>query len=171
MVRKASVSHDAAAVAEIYNYYILNSVVTFEETPIDANEMKQRMESVVSASYPWLVYEISGEVVGYAYATRWKGRCAYKHSVESTVYLKNGKSAQGIGTALYTELLKLLMQKNIHAIIGGVALPNAASVCLHEKFDFQKVAHFKEVGFKFQKWIDVAYWQLTLDNRKILESL
>ncbi|WP_010180650.1 arsinothricin resistance N-acetyltransferase ArsN1 family B [Aquimarina agarilytica] len=164
MIRNATLE-DAFELAEIYNYYILNSTITFEETRIDAEEMKSRMESIIE-EFPWLVYESNGQIIGYAYASKWKGRCAYKHSVESTVYLKNGEEAKGVGTLLYTELIKRLSKIQIHAIIGGIALPNKASISLHKKLGFQQVAHFKEVGYKFEKWIDVTYWELLINNHK-----
>jgi phosphinothricin acetyltransferase len=111
------------------------------------------------------VYEKEGEVVGYAYAGEWKSRCSYRYSVESSVYLKHGLSGEGIGSKLYTELFKLLETTDVHAIIGGIALPNEASVALHEKFGFEKIAHFKEVGYKFEQWVDVGYWEKILSNK------
>ena len=150
---------DAKEIAEIYNYYILNSVVTFEETPVGAEEIEQRIRSII-ARFPWIIYEVNGRIIGYAFASEWKSRCAYNHSVESTIYLKQGEENKGIGSVLYQELVEQLREMDLHAIIGGIALPNDASVCLHEKFGFEKVAHFKEVGFKFGNWIDVGYWEL-----------
>ncbi len=160
MIRNATLK-DANQIAAIYNHYILNSIITFEETEIDVEEMSLRIQSVIE-QFPWLVYEIDGEVIGYAYASKWKGRCAYKYSVESTVYLKNGVQGNGYGAQLYSELIKRLKQMKIHAIIGGVAIPNEPSVCLHKKLGFKKVAHFNEVGYKFKKWIDVTYWELLI---------
>jgi len=150
---------DANEIAGIYNYYILNSVVTFEETPVSSEEIERRIQSIIS-KYLWIVYEIEGRIAGYAYASEWKSRCAYKHSVESTIYLKEGEENKGMGSSLYQELVRQVREMDLHAIIGGIALPNEASVYLHEKFGFEKVAHFKEVGFKFGKWIDVGYWEL-----------
>ncbi len=160
MIRNVTLK-DAHQIAAIYNYYILNSIITFEETSIDAVEMSHRITSVIT-EFPWLVYEIDGQIIGYAYASKWKGRCAYKYSVESTVYLKNGAQAKGVGTQLYTELIKRLKHLKIHSVIGGIALPNQASIRLHEKLGFKKAAHFKEVGYKFEKWIDVTYWELLI---------
>ena len=158
MIRQVHL-HDAVQIVEIYNYYILNEVATFEETIITAEEMNWRIEEVIT-NFPWLVYESENQILGYAYATKWKGRSAYRHSVEVSVYLKHGESGKGIGSQLYTTLFEQLKKMNMHAIMGGVSLPNEASVALHEKFGFKKVAHFKEVGFKFGKWVDVGYWQL-----------
>jgi phosphinothricin acetyltransferase len=114
------------------------------------------------ASLPWLVAEEDGTVVGYAYATKWRTRPAYRQSVEVTVYVASDRRRRGIGSVLYDSLLDELRDHGIHAAIGGIALPNPASVALQEKFGFEKVAHFAEVGFKFGKWIDVGYWQRIL---------
>jgi len=111
-----------------------------------------------------LVAEKEGQILGYAYASKWKGRCAYKSSVESTVYLDNALLSKGLGTVLYDALLKILREKQYHIVIGGIALPNDKSIALHEKFGFQKVGHFKEVGYKFDRWVDVGYWQVNLDE-------
>jgi len=106
------------------------------------------------------VYSEGNKTLGYAYASKWKSRCAYKYSVETTVYLRPEVKGQGIGSKLYKELLTQLKEKNIHAAIGGIALPNDASIALHEKLGFKKIGQFKEVGYKFDKWIDVGYWEL-----------
>ncbi|MEK6806146.1 MAG: arsinothricin resistance N-acetyltransferase ArsN1 family B [Pseudomonadota bacterium] len=160
MIRPA-VASDAAALAALYNPYIEKTVITFEEQPITPVEMAQRVEEVRAASLPWLVVEAGGPIAGYAYASKWKGRCAYRYSVESTVYLDAQQTGKGLGTQLYRALLDELLRQKIHAVIGGIALPNEASVKLHERLGFKKVAHFPEVGFKFGRWVDVGYWQLT----------
>ena len=154
MIRKVQIS-DAKAICNIYNYYIQNTIITFEEEPVSEQEMKNRIKS---SSLPWLVSENENQLIGYAFASEWKSRCAYKYSVESSVYLEG----RGIGTPLYKELLKQLDDLNYHTIIAGIALPNDISVKFHEKFGFKKVAHFKQVGLKFNKFIDVGYWQLFL---------
>jgi len=162
MVRTATI-RDADAIATIYNHYVVHTVVTFEEEPVSGPEMTRRMEEVFQWSLPWLVAEDpDGRVVGYAYATKWKARAAYRYSVETTVYLADNLVRKGVGTLLYTELFRCLKERGIHAAIGGIALPNVASVALHEKFGMRKVAHFEEVGFKFGKWVDVGYWETTL---------
>src|SRR5687768_15825289 len=100
MIRVAN-PKDALQIADIYNYYILNTTVTFEEEAVSAESMKERILEV-QEKFPWLVYEKDGKVIGYAYASAWKSRCAYKYSVETTVYLQNGLSGSGIGSQLYT---------------------------------------------------------------------
>lgn len=159
---RAATLADAEAVAAIYNHYITRTVVTFEEEAVLPAEIAQRMNTIWSASLPWLVAEVGGEVSGYAYASKWNGRCAYKFSAEITVYLAPAQTGRGLGSRLYGQLFPLLRERGMHAVIGGIALPNDASVALHEKFGLEKAGHFKEVGFKFDRWIDVGYWQRTL---------
>ena len=157
-----SVADDARSISRIYNHYVLNTTVTFEEAAVSAEEMTGRIGEVQSARLPWLVAEHDGEVVGYAYASKWRGRCAYRYSVECTVYVDPGFVGRKFGSKLYEQLFAHLRDGGMHVAIGGIALPNESSVALHEKFGMQKVAHFKEVGFKFAKWVDVGYWQATL---------
>lgn len=159
---RSALATDAEVIARIYNYYIHNTVITFEEEPVSAQAMAVRIADIQSASLPWLVAELGGAPVGYAYASKWKARSAYRHSVETTIYLEHGRGGRGIGKRLYSELLSLLRARGIHVAIGGAALPNEASVALHEKLGFERVATFREVGFKHNRWIDVAYWQLVL---------
>lgn len=160
MVRKAQLK-DAGEISEIYNYYITDTVITFEEDELSSIDIQERIQTITE-KLPWLVFEDEGKVVGYAYASEWKSRCAYRNSVESTVYLQKGFEGRGIGSQLYRNLLEELKGMGYHTVIGGIALPNEASVWLHEKFKFEKVAHFREVGYKFDQWIDVGYWQLLL---------
>lgn len=159
---RSAQSTDADAIARIYNPYILNTIVTFEEMPVDANTMAARIEETAAAGLPWLVADIDGEVVGYAYASRWRTRSAYRHSVESTVYLATDRVRSGIGSRLYAQLLNDLTRAGMHAVVGGISLPNEASVAFHEAHGFVKVAHFSEIGFKLNRWIDVGYWQRPL---------
>jgi len=159
MIRDANIK-DAAAICDIYNPYVLNSTISFETESVTETEMTSRIKK--NRLLPWLVYEENDQILGYAYATKWRIRHAYRYSVESAVYLDSETTGRGIGTLLYTELINRLRSMHIHAVIGGIALPNPASIALHEKFGFEKVAHFKEVGFKFDQWIDVGYWELIL---------
>jgi len=153
---------DAAALARIYNHYIASTVVTFEEVALTADEMARRVTEV-TARYPWLVWEEAGEVVGYAYASPWKSRAAYRHAVESAIYLDPGWTGRGIGTRLYAALLEELRARGVHCVVGGVSLPNPASVALHERLGFAPVGEFREIGFKLGRWVHVGYWQLVFD--------
>jgi L-amino acid N-acyltransferase YncA len=150
---------DAASICGIYNHYVLETVVTFEEVPVQVEEMAQRIVDVTSR-FPWLVCERDGVVCGYAYAGTWKERSAYRYSVESTVYLAPNVIGQGMGTLVYGALLDALRKTDVHCAVGGISLPNEASVALHEKLGFSKVGHFREVGRKFGKWVDVGYWEI-----------
>ena len=152
---------DAAQICDIYNHYVHNTVITFEQRPVSVPEMQERITSYASA-YAWLVAERDGQLLGYAYATRWRTRAAYDHTVESTVYVADAARGSGIGRPLYMALLDALRKKSIHAVVGCIALPNPGSVALHEKCGFEKVAHFAEVGRKFDQWVDVGFWQVLL---------
>jgi phosphinothricin acetyltransferase len=153
---------DAIEIAFIFNHFIATSHATFEIDPVDDTEIAKRINECRVSGYPFLVCYDEAELMGFAYGKRFKPRPAYVHSVEASVYVRPGNDERGIGTLLYTELLKLLGQSDFHAVIGGISLPNNASVRLHEKFGFEKVAHFREVGRKFDRWIDVGYWELLL---------
>jgi L-amino acid N-acyltransferase YncA len=152
---------DASQVCQIYNHYVRETVITFEDVPVVESDMAQRI-SEVTERLPWLVWEQSGSIVGYAYATPWKARSGYRFSVESTVYLAQAFAGRGIGTQLYQALIDDLRSREVHCAVGGIALPNPASIALHEKLGFSKIGEFKEIGWKFGKWVDVGYWELVL---------
>jgi L-amino acid N-acyltransferase YncA len=159
---RGATPNDASDLARIYNHYIEHAVTTFETDPVPSSEMVQRVRVNEEEQLPWLVAERNGDIAGYAYASKWKGRCAYRYSVETTVYLEKEAVGHGIGRMLYTELLEALRALSLHVAIGGIALPNERSVRLHEAMGFRKVAHFEEVGFKLNRWVDVGYWQRML---------
>jgi L-amino acid N-acyltransferase YncA len=152
---------DAAQLCDIYNFYVKNSFSTFEEKPITVDSMKQRINEVI-IHFPWIVYEQHDRIVAYAYANRWRQRPAYRKSVEVTVYVETDMQGQQIASQLYQQLIQLLRGEGFHSAIGGISLPNPASIALHEKLGFTKVAEFKEVGLKFEQRVDVGYWQLIL---------
>ena len=160
MIRQVKDS-DADALCHIYNKYIVDTRITFEETPLQSDEMVSRIKNITQ-NYQWLVYEENGKVFGYTYASKWKERSAYRYSVETGIYIDSDYIGKGIGTILKGELLKALREKSIHSVICGIALPNQASIALYEKFGFVKVGHLKEVGHKLGRWVDVGYWELIL---------
>lgn len=160
MIRNATV-HDAKVICDIYDHYVQKTTITFEEHPITVEEMQHRIADG-SKLLPWLIAEEQGGVIGFAYAVQWKNRHAYRYTVESTIYIAPQLTGRGTGKQLYDSLISELRSCSIHSVIGGIALPNPASVALHEKMGFEKVAHFKEVGWKFDRWIDVGYWELIL---------
>jgi len=154
---------DAAAICAIYNYYIENTIITFEEAPLQTAEMEDRIRKI-SEKYPYLVWEDeAGEINGFAYINTWKERSAYKYAAELSIYLRHGFQGRGMGAKLMEELLKEVRKIKIHSLIAGITIPNEKSVTLHEKFGFKKVAYFTEIGYKFDKWIDVGYWELLIN--------
>ena len=153
--------NDAEAICGIYNPYIRDTAITFEEDPVSPAEMEGRIRRV-TPFYPWLVGEENGEVVGYAYINQWKERVAYRFSAELSIYIKGSCRRRGIGSGLLRALLEVVRKTSVHSIVAGITLPNEASVKLHEKFGFKKVAQFNEIGFKLGKWLDVGYWELLL---------
>jgi phosphinothricin acetyltransferase len=160
-VRSAN-ERDAARIVPIYNYYIADTCITFETEPVAIEDMAQRIRETLDRQLPWLVAEESGKICGYAYASKWKGRCAYRYSVEATIYLDAGCTGRGLGIELYTALIAAIKAASMRSVIGGIALPNDASIRLHERLGFKKVGHFEKVGFKHEQWVDVGYWQLQL---------
>ncbi len=165
MIRPAT-THDAQAFCDIYNFYVENSHATFAEAPEAVEEFQQRIET---QKLPWLAYEIENQVLGYCYAAPLKARSAYRFAVEISVYVDCQAVGQGIGKKLYIRLLNRLKELGMHTAIGGVALPNPASIALHEGLGFTKVAHFQQVGRKFDQWIDVGYWQIFLSQWDVQE--
>jgi phosphinothricin acetyltransferase len=152
---------DAEAICAIYNRHVRDTIVTFEETEVSAEEMRGRIARV-TAKFPWLIAEENNEMAAYAYAADFIDRSAYRFSVVSTIYVHDKAQRRGVGRLLYSALLERLHGKAIHAVLGIIALPNPASVALHERCGFTKAGHLKEAGFKFGRWIDVGYWQVLL---------
>lgn len=158
---------DEVAIAEIYNHYILETTVTFEEVALPPAALLERAMGCVGNGHPWLVYQDEGgEVQGYAYAAPFHHRAAYRRTMELTVYLRHGRQRRGLGRALYAAVLDRLGQTDCHVALGVVALPNEASAALHRSLGFQQVAHLHEVGHKFGRWIDVGFWELKLNPRQ-----
>ena len=131
-------ANDARDICEIYNPYVETTTITFEEKPVGVEEMERRIADI-SSTHPWLIAEVEGQVLGYAYASSWKARSAYRQTVETSVYIDRLARGKGLGRALYAELIPALRALGIHAALGGIALPNEASVRLHESFGFSKV--------------------------------
>lgn len=165
MIRKVT-PQDAGEVSAIYNYYIEQTTITFEESCLSASDLSARIEDLTSQNYPWLVYQKDGRVVGYAYAAPWRTRSAYRFTVESAVYVDRSIVGIGIGSQLYEKLFEELAKNGFKTVLSLISLPNQQSVRMHEKFGFLPVGHHREVGFKFDQWIDVGVWQLMLRDVK-----
>lgn len=161
MIRPVAIA-DVSAIIQLYNYYIQNSTATFEEQPVTTEQMADRIIDIQNANLPWYVYEENGQILGYAYASTWKPRSAYRYSVETSVYIRHDAVGKGLGRQLYDVLFDDITKRGIHTALSIITLPNDASVSLHEKIGMKKVAHLEQVGFKFGKWIDVGYWQKQL---------
>lgn len=154
---------DAEQVQAIYAPYCLTPI-SFEAEPPSVEEIRGRLAKVL-AQYPWLVCEDGGEILGYAYAGRHRERAAYYWSVDTSVYIRQGRQRRGLGRALYSSLLSMLPLQGYVNAYAGVTLPNPASVGLHEAMGFQQVGVYRHVGFKCGAWYDVAWFQRPLQPR------
>src|SRR6476660_721429 len=152
---------DAAAIAEIYRPVVESTTISFETVPPDRDEMARRIVET-TREHPWLVCEIGGRVAGYAYATKHRVRSAYRWSVDTSVYVDASVRKSGVGRGLYGSLFGILSAQGYFNAYAGIALPNAASVGLHEAVGFRKIGVYQRVGFKFGEWRDVGWWQLEL---------
>lgn len=156
---------DGPEVAAIYGAVVAQTTISFETEIPTAQEMAQRIATALTFA-PWLVYVEDGRVAGYAYASRHRERAAYQWSADASVYVAERSRGLGVGRALYTSLFALLRLQGFHAVHAGIALPNQASVRLHESFGFQPIGVYRKVGFKFGQWHDVGWWQLELRPRQ-----
>lgn len=162
-------ARDAAAVAAIYAPHITGGVASFELVTPDAAEMGERI-AATTGTYPWLVCELPGAgVAGYVYASVHNPRAAYQWSANVTVYIDERHRRAGMGRALYTSLFALLRLQGFYNAYGGITLPNAGSVGLHEAMGFRLVGVYQEVGYKFGRWWDVGWWALPLQGTPATE--
>ena len=161
MVRHADPDRDAAALAEIYAPHAGPGLASFEESAPDADEMARRIEAG-SREHPWLVAERDGVVAGYAYGSQHRSRPAYRWAADVTVYVDIRARRSGVGRELYEALLPLLARQRLHIACAGIALPNDASVGLHESLGFEPVGVYRRIGFKHGRWHDVGWWQARL---------
>ena len=161
VIRHADPAADAAACAEIYAPSVTAGVASFEEEAPDAAEMRRRIEETAER-YPWLVAERDGAVAGYAYGTVHRSRRAYRWVVEVTAYVDARRQRTGVGRELYQALLPLLARQGLQVAVAGITLPNDASVALHESLGFQPVGIYRDFGYKFGAWHDVAWTQRAL---------
>jgi L-amino acid N-acyltransferase YncA len=159
-IRRADPERDAARCAAIYAPFVTDNWVSFETEAPDAAEMAHRIGDF-GASHGWLVAEDGGQVIGYAYGSAHRTRAAYETSCDVAVYVDPAHARQGVGRALYAELLPWL-GKRYHAAFAGIALPNEASIGLHEAMGFTPVGIYREVGWKMGGWRDVGWWQMLL---------
>ncbi len=160
MIRKVQIS-DAEAIANIYKHFVLDTTISFETKAPTFDEMARRIEHI-SSTYPYFVYEDEGEVVGYCYAHRWKDREAYSATCETTIYLAETVQGKGIGRKLMLHLIDECRKQGFHALVACITSENRASLQFHETLGFERVSEFRQVGRKFNRWLDVADLELLL---------
>ncbi|MBY0278483.1 GNAT family N-acetyltransferase [Candidatus Binatia bacterium] len=160
---------DLAAVCDIVNWAIENTHYNFHAEPLTTEHWRSEW-TVGRERHPWLVAESGGEVVGVAYAGRYKTRRAYDWAVETTVYVSHLHHRRGVGSALYQALLPILTAQGFHTAIGVIALPNPGSVALHERCGFVTAGETPRVGWKFERWWGVGQWQKMLQNETHVPS-
>jgi len=158
---RSATTADAAALQRIYAPIVLETAISFEYEPPSVEDMAGRIAATLQ-TYPYLVAVDNGKVCGYVYASAHAERAAYRHSVNTTVYIAPEAQRTGVGRALYFELLPELKRRGFHAAFAGITLPNTASVALHEQVGFKALGVYREVGFKFGAWHDVGWWQRLL---------
>ena len=155
---------DAGPIARIYEPFVRNTAVSFETEPPTVEEMGERISKTMK-TYPWLVAEVEGKVVGYAYASIHRVRTAYQWSVEVSVYIDPEWHRRGIARSLYLRLFDILRQQGFYNAYAGITLPNPASVGVHEHMGFRRIGVYEGVGHKLGRWHDVGWWELTLMPR------
>jgi L-amino acid N-acyltransferase YncA len=160
-LRPAERPEDAAACAAIYAPYVTDTVISLEETPPDEDEMAARIARH-SSHHAWLIAELDGAPVGFAYGSQHRERAAYRWAADVSVYVDRHAHRRGIGRRLYTDLLERLTDLGYYVACAGITLPNEASVALHESFGFVRVGVYRKIGFKFGAWHDVGWWQTQL---------
>lgn len=168
---RAARAEDAAAIAAIYAPFVLSGTVSFENEAPDARQMRARI-AASDGFYPWLV-AVSGDdgdgagVLAYAYAARFRERPAYRYVVETSIYAAGATRGQGVGRLLYEALVDTLRAQGFTQAIGVIALPNDASITLHEAVGFRRAGVYREVGYKQGQWIDVGFWQCALNESHV----
>lgn len=158
---RVATADDAAAIAAIYQGFVAHTAITFETDPVSPSEMAERIRAGEDL-YPWFVAEEGAELLGYAYASRFRPRNAYRFAVETTVYLHPQSVRRGIGSALYESVLATARAQGFTQAIAAISLPNRPSVALHEKLGFRQVGTYHRVGYKLGEWYDVGLWQCEL---------
>lgn len=159
-----AVIEDVPSVREIYNHYVLNSTVTFDEKPMTLAAMRRKFEQVAKQGLPFLVaVSPNGIVLGYAYVYPWKAKAAYRYTVENSIYLGPASTGKGLGKALLAELITRSKAAGLKEIIAVIADRGAdASIAIHEQFGFTRIGHMGKVGFKFDRWLGTVLMQKSL---------
>lgn len=165
MIRMATVA-DAASVAAIYAPCCTESAISFEEVAPTVDEMARRIASTLER-YPWLVFDVDREVLGYAYAHSHRERPAYRWTAEVSCYVRQDRHRRGIGRSLYGRLFEILSELGYYRAVAGITLPNPASVALHESLGFTGVGVYHRIGYKLGAWHDTGWWEKELQAAKL----
>lgn len=161
MIRAVTYS-DAGRIAEIYGYYVVNTPTTFELEPPSSADMEKKIRDLEAEGYPWLVYEDDGAVLGYAYASRFREREAYRYTVEVSVYLDLEARGKRIGRELMDRLLEKVREMGFYTVVSIVTTPNERSERLFRSLGFQYVGTFRNIGYKLGAWRSVSQYSLQL---------
>jgi phosphinothricin acetyltransferase len=159
-IRRAT-TEDASAILDIYNWYVENTIITFETTLIDKEDMENRISNILS-KYDWLIAEENGRIIGYAYYGQFRSRAAYNHTVETAIYFSKEYTGKGMGKMLYQRLFELAKSKGYRELIGVISIPNPESISFHQKQGFTEAGIFRNVGYKFNRYLDVCFMQKSL---------
>lgn len=166
IVRPVSVG-DADAIAAIYAHHVAHGTATFDTVAPDAAQMRDKIAATLAAGWPWLVAEEDGELVGYAYATQFRDRAAYRHSCEDSIYVAEGRQGRGIGSALLGQLLKSATATGFLQMIAVIGGGEPASIALHARHGFFHSGRLRNVGRKFDRWLDTVYMQKALTEEAV----
>lgn len=152
---------DAQQLLDIYDYYVENTAITFDYITPTVNEFKERINKITK-TYPFLVAQKGNTIIGYAYVNTFKDRKAYDYTVELSIYVDRRNVNSGVGKLLYTKLEEILYEQNIVNITSCITYPNEQSEIFHKKYGYEKVAHFRRVGYKFNNWYDVVWYEKSI---------
>jgi len=162
---RASTESDLPSITGIYGWSVVHGVGTWEEVPPAQAEMARRREAVLALGLPWVVAELGGQVVGYAYAGPFRTRSGYRYTVEDSVYVAPGAQGKGVGRAMLEVVLGECRRLGVHQVIAGIGdSGNAASIALHSALGFERVGVFPNSGYKFGRWLDVVWMQLAMNG-------
>ena len=170
---RPATERDVPDMLAIYNHYVANSTVTFDEDALTLKEMRHKFRDVEKLGFPWLVaVSPSGMVLGYAYVTPWKAKAAYRYTVEDSIYLSPAATGKGVGKVLMSRMLDDARAAGIKEVIAVIADRGAdASIAMHENFGFKKIGEMGKVGFKFGRWLGTVLMQKSLKSeRKVVKS-
>lgn len=162
LILRDPIPDDVPAITAIYRHYVENTVITFELEPPDEAEMAARIDAMRQKGHPYFVGERGGRIIGYAYASTYRPRPAYRFACEDSIYLDPDETGKGTGTAMLAELIERSRKAGFHQMIGIITEGTTASVRLHEKFGFETLGVFPELGFKFDRWLGIIHMQKSL---------